>query len=83
MLYYYSRYPEPKSVLVIDNVSWHYLEKIIQICRDVGVVLEFLLPYSPNFNPIKEHFSVLKKFIKKKWHENEDFITREFKMFLE
>jgi hypothetical protein len=26
---------------------------------------------------------VLKKFIKKKWHENKDFIIREFKMFLE
>jgi hypothetical protein len=42
----------------------------------------FLLVYSLDFNPIKEHFSVLKKFIKKKWHENEDFIAREFKMFL-
>ena len=43
----------------------------------------FLLLYLPNFNPIKEYFRVLKKFIKKKWHENEDFIIREFKMFLE
>jgi hypothetical protein len=29
------------------------------------------------------YFRLLKKFIKKKWHENEDFIAREFKMFLE
>lgn len=26
---------------------------------------------------------MLKKFIRKKWHENEDFITREFRVFLE
>jgi hypothetical protein len=26
---------------------------------------------------------VLKNFIKKKWHRNEDFITRTFKIFLE
>lgn len=26
---------------------------------------------------------MLKKFIKKKWHENGDFIAREFQMFLE
>jgi hypothetical protein len=26
---------------------------------------------------------VLKKFIKKKWHENKDFMARKFKMFLE
>lgn len=55
----------------------------MQICRDIGVVLEFLPLYSLDFNPIKEFFSVLKKFIKKKWHENEDFIIREFKIFLE
>jgi len=41
--------------------------------RDTGVKVEFLYPYSPNFNSIKEFFRVLKKFIKKKWHENEDF----------
>jgi hypothetical protein len=52
------------------------------MCRDARVILVFLLVYSLDFNPIKEHFSVLKKFIKKKWHENEDFIAREFKMFL-
>jgi hypothetical protein len=52
------------------------------MCRDAGVVVKFLSLYSPDFNLIKEHFGVLKKFIKKKWHENEDFIVREFKMFL-
>ena len=44
--------------------------------------MEFLSPYSFNFNPIEKHFGILKKFIKKKWYENEDFIAREFKMFL-
>jgi transposase len=53
------------------------------MCRNIGVILEFLLPYSPDFNPNKEYFGVLKKFIKKKWHKNKDFIIREFKMFLE
>lgn len=70
-------------MIVMDNVSWHHSEKIVQMCRDVGVVLEFLPPYSPDFNPIEEHFGVLKKFINKKWHENENFIAREFKIFLE
>jgi transposase len=83
LLHHCGRYPEPKSVIVMDNASWHHSEKIIQMCRDAGVVVEFLSPYSPDFNPIEEHFGVLKRFIKKKWHENEDFIAREFKMFLE
>jgi len=36
------------------------------MCQDAKVVLKFLLLYSPDFNPIKEFFRVLKKFIKKK-----------------
>ncbi len=39
--------------------------------------MEFLPPYSPDFNPIEEDFGVLERFIKKKRHENEDFIARE------
>jgi transposase len=83
LLHHCGRYPEPKSVIVMDNASWHHSEKTLRMCQDAGVVLEFLSPYSPDFNPIEEYFGVLKKFIKKKWHENEDFIAREFQMFLE
>ena len=35
------------------------------ICRDIGVELAFFLPYSPDFNPIKESFAELKAWIKK------------------
>ena len=66
LLHHCGRYPEPKSVIVMDNASWHHSEKIQQMCRDAGVVIEFLPLYSPDFNPIEEHFGVLKKFIKKK-----------------
>ena len=66
LLHHCGRYPEPKSVIVIDNASWHHSEKILQMCQDAGVVLEFLSLYSPDFNPIEEHFGLLKKFIKKK-----------------
>lgn len=82
LLHHCGRHPEPKSVIVMDNASWHHSVKVVQMCRDAGVVLEFLSLYSPDFNPIEEHFGVLKQFIKK-WHENEDFIARDLKMFLE
>ena len=83
LLHHCRPYPEQKSVIVMDNASWHRSANLVQMCRDAGVKVEFLCPYSPDFNPIEEFFGVLKKFIKKKWHENEDFISREFKMFLE
>jgi hypothetical protein len=53
------------------------------MCDEAGVIVELLSPYSPDFNPIEEHFSVLKCFIKKTWQENAEFIGREFKMYLE
>jgi hypothetical protein len=60
-----------------------FRKDILQMCRETEVVIGFLPPYSPDFNSIEEYFGVLKKFIKKKWHGDEDFIAREFKMFLE
>jgi DDE superfamily endonuclease len=45
-------WPEPESVLVMDNASFHHTERIEQMCRDAGVKLVYLPPYSPDFNPI-------------------------------
>jgi hypothetical protein len=51
LLHHCGRYPEPKSVIVMDNASWHKSKKIRKMCQDAGVILEFLSPYSPDFNP--------------------------------
>ena len=56
LLPYCGKWPEPKSVLVMDNASFHHLERIQQMCDDAGVVLLYLLPYSPDLNPIEEFF---------------------------
>jgi transposase len=56
--------PEPKSVLAMDNASIHHTERIEQMCRDAGVKLVYLLPYSPDLNLIEEFFVELKAFIK-------------------
>jgi hypothetical protein len=47
-------FPKPNSVLVMDNASFHHTERIKQMCRDAGVKLLYLPPYSPDFNPIEE-----------------------------
>ena len=59
-----SKWPEPKSVLVMDNASFHHTERITQMCYDAGVKLVYLLLYSLDLNPIKEFFAELKAFIK-------------------
>jgi len=58
------KWPEPKSVLVMDNTSFHHTERITQICYNARVKLVYLLLYSLDLNPIKEFFAELKAFIK-------------------
>jgi transposase len=63
-----SKWPEPKSVLVIDNASFYYTQRIEQMCYNAGVKLVYLLLYLLDFNLIKEFFAKLKAFIKRSWY---------------
>jgi transposase len=83
LLHYCGRWPEPKFVLIIDNALFYYSERIEQMCLDAGVKLLYLPPYSPDLNPIEEFFAELKAFIKKQWHEYEDNLYQDFRVFLE
>jgi transposase len=60
-------YPGSRSVIVMDNASVHHkeAEEIVAVCRQKGVWVRFLPPYSPDFNPIEESFSDLKAFIRR------------------
>lgn len=56
LLCHCSKWPEPNSVLVMDNAAFHHLERIEQMCNEAGVKLVYLPPYSPDLNPIEEFF---------------------------
>ena len=47
-----NRYPAPRSVLVADNCSIHKSQHLRDLCHENGVRLEFLSPYSPDYNPV-------------------------------
>ena len=83
LLHHCRPYPEPNSVLVMDNASFHRTERIEQICAEASVKLLYLPPYSPDLNPIEKFFAELKAFIKKQRHEYEDNPHQDFKLFLE
>jgi len=83
LLHHCQPYPKPKSVLVMDNASFHHSERIEQMCREADIILVYLPPYSPDLNPIEEFFAELKAFIKKQWHEFEDNPSQNFQLFLE
>lgn len=57
-----NRYPQDRSVLIMDNCAIHKLEVLREVVEAFGVLLVFLPPYSPDFNPIEESFSTCKSF---------------------
>jgi hypothetical protein len=83
LLQHCGKWSELKSVLVMDNASFHHSERIKQMCSDAGVKLMYLPPYSPDLNPIEEFFSELKAFIKRNWHFHEEYPDQGFDTFLE
>lgn len=82
LLQHCGRFPVPKSVLVMDNASFHHLLRVEQLCTNAGVKLLYLLPYSPDFNPIEEYFAELKGYIKKVWPSFEQNPDQGFRAFL-
>lgn len=83
LLQHCGRWPEPKSVLVMDNASFHHSDRVKQLCSDAGVRLLYLAPYSPDYNPIEEFFAELKGYIKKAWTTYEEDPDQGFKAFLQ
>jgi transposase len=51
------------------------------LCPDAGVVLEFLPPYFPDFNPIEESFVEMKAWRRKNYTLQKNY--EEFEGFLE
>ena len=49
-----------KSILVLDNCSIHHVDEVLEVFRSTGIFVMFLLPYSPDYNPVEEAFSYIK-----------------------
>ncbi|KAI7944555.1 hypothetical protein MJO28_010250, partial [Puccinia striiformis f. sp. tritici] len=58
-------YSAPNSVLVLDNASLHHGGMVTNLCESYGVLLIYLPPYSPHFNPIEKVFLALKTNLKR------------------
>lgn len=53
------------------------------MCLRAGVILVYLPPYSPDFNPVEELLAELKAFIKQNWKLFEDDPSQGFCGLLE
>jgi transposase len=54
-------------VIKLDNVSIHVKDSVVKAIEAAGHVINFLPPYSPDYNSIELTFSVLKAWMKKYW----------------
>jgi transposase len=61
-------FPGKNSVLVMDNCRIHKSGFLLNILRGLGFRVHFLPPYSPDYNPIEQAFSVYKAWLRKNGH---------------
>ena len=54
----------PRSVVIMDNASIHHTDSVVGLIEEVGALVHYLPPYSPDLNPIEEAFSKVKSFLK-------------------
>ena len=54
----------PQSVVVFDNAAIHHVEAVTELISSTGALVRFLLPYSPDLNPIEEVFSKIKAYLR-------------------
>ena len=65
----------PGTILVMDNASIHHNMGLEDALYRQGVSIEYLPPYSPDFNPIELTFYTLKEWIRRHAAEAERFGT--------
>ena len=49
-----------RAVVIMDNASFHKRADIIEAIANAGFIVEFLPPYSPDYNPIEKKWSQYK-----------------------
>lgn len=83
LLPFCGRFPEPLSVIFMDNASIHFSQRIKTMIANASVILEYSSPYSPDLIPIEYFFSSFKNIFRSKAQEDSDLIEADFKSYIE
>lgn len=68
-------------VIVMDNASFHRKSRLVSIAQEAGLILIFLPPYSPEFNPIEHFWAWLKRHLRSILHASLSFDQALFDTF--
>ena len=52
------------EIVILDNLATHKVEGVRQTIEAAGARLEYLPPYSPDFNPIEPMWSKIKQILR-------------------
>jgi transposase len=55
----------PGDVVVMDNLPAHHDPRIVPACKDHGVRVVYLPPYSPDLNPIEPGWALQKQYVRR------------------
>lgn len=55
---------EKGDILVMDNLRTHHMNAVADAAREAGIILLYLPPYSPDYNPIEKMWSKIKSILR-------------------
>lgn len=66
----------PGQILILDNATFHKGDRIRELVESAGCELQYLPPYSPDFNKIEHYWFPIKNTVRKSNGSIEDFRER-------
>ena len=63
----------PGTVVIMDNAQFHRKVELRKIASRYGVLVLFLPPYSPDYNPIEKLWANMKRWLKKNMRNYDSF----------
>ena len=64
------------DVVIMDNLATHKIHGIVEALEAAGARLQFLPPYSPDFNPIENMWSKIKQILRSQAPRTESELLR-------
>jgi len=66
---------KPNDFVIMDNLSSHKVEGVLDAIRQTGAKVFYLPPYSPDLNPIEQVFAKIKTLLRKAEKRTIDEVT--------